>query len=140
MMGSKLKRWTWLGCAAAILCTAAVSWGAVDWKVAQTLEIGAEPLDLAVSPDGQWIYVLTADAKVLVFSREGELKNRLEVGEGVVAIDTGPAEGALFLADRTTGRISVVDVTLQYAFDGSGSPSKGPADAPVVIAVFSDFQ
>jgi hypothetical protein len=125
---------------AALLCLAATSWGAADWQSLRSFPLEGEALDVAISPDGLWIYVLTRDGKVLVYNQAGILKNRLDIGEGASAIAAGPEEGSLYVARSSSQQISVLAVALQYDFDLERSPAKGPPDAPVAIVVFSDFQ
>ncbi len=112
----------------------------VDWKVIRTLNLESAPLDVAVSQDGRWIYVLIDSGHVLLYSEAGQLKDRMNVGKDVSAIDAGTAEGILFLSSKSSPSVRIVSVDLEYDFDLKGSPSRGPDGAPVVIAVFSDFQ
>jgi hypothetical protein len=134
------RRWIAGALAAAWLCLAPSCWAAAEWRTRQTFSIAQPALDVAVSLDGQWVYVLTEVGQVLVCTREGIVKDRLEVGAGAKAIETGPEEGILYLIGGAAGEVRVLEVTLQHSFNYERSPSKGPSDAPVVIAAFSDFQ
>lgn len=127
---------------AALICFtfAAVSESAVDWQVIKTLDLEAPPADMAISPDGMWIYVLTTDGKLLVYTGDGRYKKTLDVGDGVTDVETGPGEGMLYLTSRDAKTLRILSVDLEYDFELAGSPTKGPTAAPVVIAVFSDFE
>jgi hypothetical protein len=137
----KRRRW-WIGVGftAALLCLAAPCWGAAEGRTRLTFAIDEPALDVTVSQDGQWVYVLTGDGKLVVFTREGVEKNRLDVGVGARAIAAGPEEGVVYLVGGAAGEVSVLEVALRHTFDFKRSPAKGPAAAPVTIAVFSDFQ
>jgi hypothetical protein len=58
----------------------------------------------------------------------------------VVSIGTSPNGDSLLLADSKAKTLEVVGISFVVDIDISGLPFKGPADAPVVIAVFSDYQ
>ena len=46
----------------------------------------------------------------------------------------------LILTDREGKRLEVVQFEVSKEIDVSGLPFKGPENAPVVVAVFSDYQ
>lgn len=110
------------------------------WQELATFRLAAPALDTAVSPDGRWVYVLAEGGRLLVYTADGTLKDTLELGTDVGSVAAGPGEGILYLTGPSSDRLRVVEVALQYDFDLSGSPTKGPGDAPVVMVVFSDFQ
>jgi len=98
------------------------------------------PLDAAVSLNGKWIFVLTDQGSILIYSSDGTLKEKISVGDHVDGIKVGPRENILLLTSRKNKTVQVISLDFIQNIDVSGSPFKGPADAPVVIAVFNDFQ
>jgi hypothetical protein len=110
----------------------------VEWDVVKTLKLEKRPLDVAVSADGRWLYVLTDEGSIHIYSPDGTLKDKIEVGNRVDGIDVGPREDILILTSKKDKTVQVI--TLLEEISISGSPFKGPANAPVVMAVFSDFQ
>jgi DNA-binding beta-propeller fold protein YncE len=112
----------------------------VEWQVEGTLDVGAEPLDVAVAADGKLTFVLTARGEVLLFSPEGAVLDRIPVGKDVKGIEISSAGDRLYLLSGKEKTLKVVSVEFVQEFTVAGSPFKGPADAPVVIAEFSDFQ
>jgi len=52
----------------------------------------------------------------------------------------GPRGKRLFLTSTKDRTVQVVTIDFIVDINVSGSPYKGRQDAPVVIAVFSDFQ
>jgi hypothetical protein len=112
----------------------------VELNVHQTLKLEGTPVDMAVSPSGQSIYVLTDRGEILIYSADGSLKDRVEVSKTVSAIRVGPRDEILFLTDRAKGTIEVVTFDLVKDINVTGAPFKGPQNAPVVVAVFTDFQ
>jgi len=58
----------------------------------------------------------------------------------VDAIQAGPGEDILLLTSRKNRTVQVITVNFIRDINVSGSPFKGQADAPVVIAVFNDYQ
>lgn len=112
----------------------------VEWEIRNTLDIEAEILDVAVSLDGEMIYVLTDQGHILIYGQDGGLRDRIEIGAHAERIAVGPEGEKLFVSSRQRKTVEVVSVDFIHKINTTGSPSKGPADAPVVMAVFSDFQ
>lgn len=121
-----------------LLCPAAFA--LVEWSVKQSLEMDTEPVDVAVSPRGKWVFVLNDRGEILVYSQTGQLKEKIPIGTDFDQIGMGPVENLLYLSSRKSKRVEVLEIDFIYDVPTAGSPSRGPADAPVVIAVFSDYQ
>jgi DNA-binding beta-propeller fold protein YncE len=120
--------------------TASVSFAEVEWTITNTLKIDGTPLDMTVSPDGRFIYVLTEDGNIHIYTAKGTLKDTLNVGQQVDRIKLGPKGENLFISSRQNKTLKVITLDFLYDINISGSPTQGADNAPVVIAVFSDFQ
>jgi len=48
--------------------------GEVEWDVKKTLKLESPPVDLAASLNGKYIYVLTDQGSILIYSVEGKLR------------------------------------------------------------------
>jgi hypothetical protein len=97
-------------------------------------------LDVAVSPDGEKLYILTDNGNILIYSAKGKLTDTLKVDKDINAIRVSRTGDVLFLSSQKSKQVQVVLLDFIQNIDISGSPFKGPDNAPVVIAVFSDFQ
>jgi len=62
------------------------------------------------------------------------------VGSQVDSIEVGPWEDVILLVSKKDKEVQILLLDFIKDIDLSNSPFKGPADAPVKIAVFSDFQ
>ena len=120
------------------LCTQSPAF--VEWNIHKTLKLDAQPLDVTVSKNGKSIFVLTKSGKILIYSSDGKLKDKIDVGNHVDQIRSGPGEEWLFLSSRKNKTVEILHVDFIQHIDISGSPFKGVENAPVAIAVFSDFQ
>jgi len=112
----------------------------VQWRINQTLTLEKTPLDTAVSNNGKWIFVLTETGKIHIYKADGTLRDTIDVGTHVDGIRTGSNEDALYLQSRKKKVVEVLLLDFIHDFDLTGSPVKGPPDAPVTIVEFSDFQ
>ena len=110
------------------------------WEVYQNLQLPYAPVDMQISADGAWLYVLSQKGDLMIYSTAGKLKDTIALGPGVDRIKTGPREGILFLLNSKDNTLKVVGINIVEEIDIQGSPVKGPSSAPVTIAVFSDFQ
>jgi len=124
------------------LVTAFISPGfaAVEWSVQKKLQLETPPLDVAVSLNDKWVFVLNDQGEVLVFSSDGSLKEKIPVGRHIDQIKVGPRDDLLYLTSRKKKTVEIVELDFIQKINTAGSPYKGPADAPVVIAVFTDFE
>jgi SNF family Na+-dependent transporter len=112
----------------------------VEKGASKILKLDAKPIDMAVSADGKYTFILAAGGKILILDNAGQLKDTLQVSESVVSIGTSPGGDFLLLADSKADTLELLKISFVVDIDISGLPFKGPADAPVVIAVFSDYQ
>ena len=97
-------------------------------------------LDLAVSGDGQWTFILTEKGEVAIYSSAGELLQTIKVGSGFNRIVYDQAGNRLLLGGSGRQEMRVITLAMRYGIDDSGSPIKGAVDAPVTVAVYNDFQ
>ncbi len=123
-----------------VLGAATVSNAAIEWDIDKKMDIGITPQDVAVSADGRLTFVLTDKGSVQVYSENGKLESTIEVGKDGNSIDISPDGSKLYVANKAGRSIDIINVNYVYTINTEGSPFKGPADAPVTIAVFSDFQ
>ena len=112
----------------------------VEWRIENTLKTGQPPLDVAVSQDGKSIFVLTADGSILIYGSDGQLEDTIKVGAHIDQIRVGPGGEQLYATSRQNQTVEVIKLNFIRKINVTGSPSKGRTDAPVIVAVFSDFQ
>ncbi|MBW2204641.1 MAG: hypothetical protein JRF52_11250, partial [Deltaproteobacteria bacterium] len=62
-----------------IVGTAAGSFANVEWSPEHTFQMDQSPLDMAVSPDGKHIFILT-ESGIFVYSQDGKLEDKIDVG------------------------------------------------------------
>lgn len=112
----------------------------IEWKILQNWPTSGQTLDMVHSLDGKFVYILNDKQQVQVFSAQGQLQGSIPVAEGVSSIDIAPQGERLYLINNKDNNFSSVSVSFVVDIDTAGSPFEGPADAPVTIAVFSDFE
>ena len=126
--------------AALIFCFSGLAQAEVEMLDSRAINLDAKPIDIATSADGQYTFVLAEGGKVFIFDGAGSLSGTLNVNKSVVSIGTNPNGDFLLLADRNSKTLEVARLSFIVDIDVSGLPFKGPADAPVVIVAFSDYQ
>jgi DNA-binding beta-propeller fold protein YncE len=113
---------------------------AVESETVETLKITAGALDTAVSGDGKFFYVLSDKGVVEIYPTTGGAKEEISVEGKADKIAVSQNGDTLYLTDSQSGTTRFVSVSFVQSFDLTGSPFKGPENAPVAIVVFSDFQ
>ena len=120
---------------------AAPGFGAqAEWKVFQTLDFEYEPVDMVVAAEKRLVYILNDHGEILIYAFNGRLKGTLNVGRDVYRIKAGPRDDMLFLLRKGSASIQSITISVTEDIEIQGSPFKGAANAPVTVAVFSDFQ
>ena len=112
----------------------------VDWEIASAIQLNETPIDVAKAQGGELTYLLTDQAKVLIYSAAGKLVGTIPVDPSVTDIAISAKGEQLYLINSKRKTLKTVDIDFIVDFSVSGSPFLGPADAKVVVAVFSDFQ
>ena len=121
--------------------TAAICAGAgVEMSVDRSINLTDSPLDSVMNQDGSCLYILTAKGEILVYSKRGTLKGSVKAPSGTEEIVTSPQSNLLYLIESRRKKIDIVHIDLLHDIDITGAPMKGPANAPVTIVEFSDFQ
>jgi hypothetical protein len=112
----------------------------VEWDVAGTLNLKEKARDAAISLNGRWIFVLTYEGEILIYSPNGKLEGTITVGKSVEGIKVGQREDVLLLTSGNAKTVQIITLDFMQEINISGSPFKGNADAPVAVATFNDYQ
>ena len=123
-----------------VLTTASWVFATVEINLQRTLTTDGVPVDVVVTQDGNLTFVLTDNGKILIYDRIGNLTDTVEIGTHIDQIDIGPQGERLFAASRQNKSVEIITLDFIRQINILGSPLKGSLEAPVVIAVFSDFQ
>jgi len=112
----------------------------VDWTTKKQLSLGAQPLDIASSADGELIFILVP-GEILVYSiSEDKVTNRIPVDKAFDRLTHAAKANALIVTSSSAKTLKIIQVEIIHDIALSGLPVRGPADAPITIAVFSDYQ
>lgn len=112
----------------------------VQWQVEKSWKLPGKPLDIVYSLDGKRVFVLTDQEQVLVYTAAGALLGKIAVDKGVSAIDIAPRGEKLFLINQADNSFTDLSVDYVVEINTAGSPFLGKENAPVTIAVFTDFE
>jgi hypothetical protein len=112
----------------------------VEWEIINTLNVEAAALDLALSPDGKQLFVLTDNGDILIYSSGSAPTHKIRVGPQFDQIKLGSQGDILILNSRINKNVQLIRLDFIQNINVSGSPFKGAGDAPVVVAVFNDFE
>ena len=112
----------------------------IEIAFSKSLSLETEPLDVVASRDGRHVYVLTPGGNLQVYTGDGGFLEGVALEKTYDALRPGPFPETLVAINRKDGRIDVLRISFVKEIDTMGAPAKGPADAPVEIVVFSDFQ
>ena len=112
----------------------------IEWETQQIINFDETPVDMVMSARGTYLFVLTDDGVIHVYDSTGNLKGQVEAGKGVDKIACGPSENQLILKYKKNKEIKKIVIDFIQDIDIEGSPYKGNKNAPVVIAVFTDYQ
>ena len=112
----------------------------VEWKIIQKLDLNTTPLDIASSADGLWLFILTP-GEILIFStQESRITEHVPVDPAFDRITAFPRGNVLTVTSSTQKTLQIIYLETVHKIDVTGLPFKGPQDAPVTIAVFTDYQ
>jgi len=115
------------------------SQAAMEWSSLKQLGLDKEPLDVATSEDGRFVFVLVS-GEILAYSvPDYKLTDRIPVEANFDRLTPGK-NNTLLLTSKSKKELTIIQLTTRHTFDLSGLAVKGPADAPVTIAIFSDYQ
>jgi hypothetical protein len=125
---------------AALFFMLPVCLAALDWNVIQTFNLKDPPLDVAFSTSRNKVFVLTDKGQIQVYEPNGTLDETMDVGQEFDRIWHIQGSDVLVLSSREKKSVQIVELNFVEQIDSSGSPFRGPENAPVVVAVFSEFE
>ena len=112
----------------------------VEATILSTVDLDKSPMDIHTTRDGKWIYILTPGEVQVYAVNTGALSGKIPVDKAISRISVSSNGDRMFLLNEKTKKLSILSVAFVNLFTLKDSPSRGPADAPVVITNFADYQ
>jgi len=112
----------------------------VEWQIGGSIKTGKPPVDMAVSSDGKWTFVLAKGGELQIYNAAGKLSDTIQVSADYDKIASDGSGSKIYLGSSKKSTVQEIRITHRSIMSEAGSPFMGKNDAPVVLAVFSDFQ
>jgi len=102
--------------------------------------LGKTPLDIAQSVSDGRLFVLLEGGTVQILSANGQIQERFQADPDVTTLEVSPDGKRLYLGNAKRNELQLIDLSVVYELPVNNSATKGPADAPVTLVLFDDFQ
>ncbi len=112
----------------------------MEWQIDKQFNLKSPALDMALSQDGKWIYLLDENGDLNIYDMKGALEGKIPVGKGYNRILPGAEPDSVLLSNQQEQLVENLTITFVHDINIEGSPFKGPENAPVIISLFTDFQ
>jgi hypothetical protein len=115
-----------------------VAHASVDWSLKNQFNLDSSPIEMISSVDAKTIFILVP-GKILVYSLyENRIVDFMPVDRKFDHLSVSGKDKLFLLSSSKDNSVSVFE--RKKSLDYSGLPFKGPLNAPVTVAVFSDYQ
>ncbi|MGA1790436.1 MAG: thioredoxin domain-containing protein [bacterium] len=112
----------------------------VEWEVLRQINLNDIPIDTAISLDGTTAYIL-CDKNILIYSiQDNQITDTIPLTGKFTQIAFFEEGERLFLTDRESKRLSIIQLSTIYNIEAGQSPIIGDKDAPVSVVAFFDYQ
>ena len=98
------------------------------------------PVDIAISLNGRRVFALTETGGLLIYAPDGRLEARVPMAAGTDILQATPREDVILVGNSREKTLKVITLDFLQTIDTRGLPARGPADAPLELVVFSDFE
>jgi len=123
-----------------LLLSSSTGFAEIEWNVLQTLNLKEPPVDIAFSTSRNKILVLTEKGNLQIFEPDGQQIANLDVGKGFNRLYHVQGSDVVLLSGQNNKTAKIVELSFIEQINTIGAPFLGADNAPVVIAVFSDFE
>jgi protein-disulfide isomerase len=124
----------------AALLVAGPAFAELQHELVKRQPLDKTPLVVAQSVSDGRLFVLLEGGVVQIFSPEGQPQERFEVDAAVTTLEVSPDGQRLYLGNGQRNELQIIDLSIVHDLPVGNSAVKGPANAPVTITVFDDFQ
>ncbi|MFH1985470.1 MAG: thioredoxin domain-containing protein [Pseudomonadota bacterium] len=135
----KAFRWFFPLLLCGVIFLAAPAGAEVELFSLETVALNSPPVDVAASIDGKIVYILTGKTVMIYDIERKAVVREVALSRAYDRIDV--ALGDLMVLTATVDkRMEIMRIDDIQPIVTDNRPFKGPADAPVTIAVFDDYQ
>jgi DNA-binding beta-propeller fold protein YncE len=123
-----------------VVCLSTSALAEIEWSIVDRIALEDSPLDIAISRDGETVYIL-CEKNILIYSpRQNKVTDTIPLTGKFSQIALAPEEGILLLTDAGEKQVSIIQITQVYDIEIGQSPIIGKADAPINVFAFVDYQ
>jgi hypothetical protein len=112
----------------------------MEWRVIQEIDLKEQPLDMVTALDGKTLFILVPGEVLIQDMDSAEITQRISVGKEFDGLAYSPRKNTLILSSSSAKTVKIIQLERIFDFDFSGLPHLGLDNAPVTVAVFSDYQ
>lgn len=112
----------------------------LEMNIVQTLSLEERPVDIAISLNGKRVFALTDTGHLLIYAPNGRLEAKVPMAAGTDILQATPREDVILVGNSREKSLKVITLDFIQTIDTRGLPARGPADAPLELVVFSDFE
>ncbi|UCD71268.1 MAG: hypothetical protein JSW70_09755 [Syntrophobacterales bacterium] len=110
----------------------------VDWTTSGQFHLKAPALDMYVSADRKWFYILSKGEIAVYSFADGKIVNRITIDKAFDRMIYLQEKNSLVVTSRSGNALQTIHLKLM--FSTSGLPYKGSEHAPITVAIFSSYQ
>jgi hypothetical protein len=112
----------------------------VDWQTRNTIKTKKTPIDIQITADGKKTFILTEGGRLEIYDSNAAMIDSIKVDPDMNILSADGTGMRVFLGNSKNNSVHELLIETIAEFNYEGSPYLGKKEAPVVLAVFSDFQ